>query len=101
MIQYLEFNDLVSSDKYRNRYYDAHSGRFLQEDPDPGKLNNPITFNSKYIYANNNPVMYSDPTGRFGFLAALAWTAVYTAGISAIKLLCRMGSGQIISLKIG
>lgn len=50
---------------YRARYYDASTGRFLQQDPDPGKLRNPATFLSKYAYAGNNPVMYSDPSGRF------------------------------------
>ena len=48
---------------YRARYYDANSGRFLQQDPDPGKLASPITFLSKYIYAGNNPIMFGDPSG--------------------------------------
>lgn len=77
---------------YRARYYDAHSGRFLQEDPDPGKLSNPIAFSSKYIYGNSNPVTYSDPTGRFGFIAALAWTGVYTAAISAVQASLQKGN---------
>ena len=63
MIQYLEFNDLVSSDKYRNRYYDAHSGRFLQEDPHPGLNREPSSFNSKYAYVMNDPLNFSDPEG--------------------------------------
>lgn len=48
---------------YRARYYDPSTGRFLQQDQDPGKLSNPSTFLSKYSYAVNNPVMYSDPSG--------------------------------------
>lgn len=70
---------------YRARYYDPSTGRFLQQDPDPGKLNDPITFLSKYIYANNNPIMKNDPSGKFAFLAAIAWAAVYSAGITAIQ----------------
>jgi hypothetical protein len=35
----------------------------LQQDPDPGKLNMPSTFLSKYVYGVNNPVMFSDPSG--------------------------------------
>jgi len=50
---------------YRARYYDPSTGRFLQQDPDPGKLANPSTFLSKYVYAANNPVMFNDPTGKF------------------------------------
>ena len=49
---------------YRARYYDPNTGRFLQQDPDPGKLRSPNTFLSKYIYAVNNPIMFSDPNGR-------------------------------------
>ncbi|MFP5492923.1 MAG: RHS repeat-associated core domain-containing protein, partial [Bacteriovoracia bacterium] len=56
---------------FQFRYYDSHVGRFLQEDPDSGKVNNPITFVSKYIYANNNPTSYIDPTGRASELPAL------------------------------
>lgn len=50
---------------YRARYYDPNTGRFLQQDPDPGKLSNPNTFLSKYIYAGNAPTMFGDPSGRF------------------------------------
>jgi RHS repeat-associated protein len=54
---------------YRARYYDPSTGRFLQQDPDPGKLINPSTIITKYLYGLNNPIMFSDPTGRFIFLA--------------------------------
>jgi len=57
---------------YRARYYDPSVGRFLQQDPDPGKLASPITFLSKYIYTANNPVMFSDPSGKFGWLIFFA-----------------------------
>lgn len=48
---------------YRARYYDAHSGRFLQQDRDPGKLKNPITAVNKFIYASNSPAFFTDPLG--------------------------------------
>ncbi|MFA5528557.1 MAG: RHS repeat-associated core domain-containing protein, partial [Peptostreptococcales bacterium] len=50
---------------YRARYYDAHSGRFLQEDPHPGIKISPNTVYSKYVYTTNSPVNFGDPTGRF------------------------------------
>lgn len=57
------------------RYYDASTGRFLQTDPDPGKLAQPNTFLSKYIYAANSPIMFSDPSGRW------IWLVIIAAGV--------------------
>jgi RHS repeat-associated protein len=51
------------------RYYDGSKGEFLSEDPvflgDPKQqtLTDPQSLNS-YSYANDNPVIKSDPTGR-------------------------------------
>jgi len=48
---------------YNARWYDAALGRFVQPDsvvPQPG---NPQAVN-RYSYALNNPLRYSDPTGR-------------------------------------
>ncbi|MEK6628645.1 MAG: RHS repeat-associated core domain-containing protein [Bdellovibrionota bacterium] len=58
-----EFEPELNMYYYRARYYDPNTGRFLQQDPDPGKLASPNTFLSKYIYAGNNPAMLSDPSG--------------------------------------
>jgi len=48
---------------YRARYYDPYIGRFLQVDPDPGKIEVPSTFLSKYIYGVNAPTTFRDPRG--------------------------------------
>jgi len=48
---------------YRARYYDPAIGRFLQSDPAPGRMLSPITFN-KYVYAGNNPMLFTDSTGK-------------------------------------
>jgi RHS repeat-associated protein len=66
-----EFEPELGMYYYRARYYDPSVGRFLQQDPDPGKLIDPQTIISKYNYANNNPVMNNDPTGKFWVLAAM------------------------------
>lgn len=48
---------------FRARFYDPSLGRFMQKDPDPGQLQNPITFNNKYIFGGNSPLVNRDPSG--------------------------------------
>ena len=61
------------------RNYDTITGRFLQRDSDPGKLNNPITHINKYVFAGNNPSNLEDPYGlwflqlNFGFSGGAGW----------------------------
>jgi len=53
-------NDLVY---LRARHYDPAMGRFLTRDTWGGNDNNSITMN-KWVYANANPINYTDPTGN-------------------------------------
>ncbi len=54
-----EYYDQETENIYlRNRYYDASIGRFTTEDPIKDGIN-------WYVYANNNPVNYIDPSGLF------------------------------------
>ena len=46
------------------RYYDAKIGRFISEDSYRGEQGEPITLNF-YIYVNNNPIRYIDPSGYY------------------------------------
>ena len=66
-----ELDDETGLYYYRARYYDAHSGRFMQEDPHSGDIRNPITVTNRYVYGGNNPVMNVDPNGRFFFAAII------------------------------
>ena len=50
---------------YEARYYDAALGRFISADTIVPRPGNPQDFN-RYTYANNNPILYTDPTGHFG-----------------------------------
>ena len=61
-----ELDDSTGLYFYEARYYDAVLGRFISADtlvPNPA---NPQAFN-RYTYGNNNPILYNDPTGHFGF----------------------------------
>ncbi|MBW4085753.1 RHS repeat domain-containing protein [Paenibacillus sp. S150] len=48
----------------RARYYDPGMGRFLNEDTVEGQIDNPLSLNL-YTYVENNPLIYSDPTGHY------------------------------------
>lgn len=69
----------------QQRYYDATRGQFMSQDPifagDPNRQNlgNPQSLNS-YNYAENNPIIKSDPNGQFATLPL----AMVGAGIGGI-----------------
>ena len=46
----------------RARYYDPTLGRFISADPYWGRLEEPVTQN-RYIYVQNNPLLFTDPSG--------------------------------------
>ena len=48
----------------RARYMDPSTGTFISMDSYQGSLYDPVSLH-KYLYANANPVMYTDPTGYF------------------------------------
>ncbi len=56
----------------QSRYYDPSIGRFISAD-NVGYLGagENLTSYNLYAYCNNNPVMYSDPTGNFPILLIL------------------------------
>ncbi|MBL7663506.1 MAG: hypothetical protein JNM93_00120 [Bacteriovoracaceae bacterium] len=66
-----EYDEESSLYYYRARYYSADTGRFLQVDPVAGNITTPSTFSSRYSYALNNPILFSDPSGRFAFIPLL------------------------------
>src|SRR6202012_2648010 len=54
------------------RYYDPASGRFFSVDPAGLASGNSSSFN-RYSYANNNPILYTDPDGRQSAMDAGVW----------------------------
>lgn len=57
----------------RARYYEPARGRFWTMDSFEGFNADPISLH-KYLYANANPVMNADPSGRYSNLAELSLT---------------------------
>ena len=53
----------------RARWMDPSAGRFLSQDPLDGTLEQPRTLH-RYVYAGNDPVNATDPTGEFEFSIA-------------------------------
>ncbi|MFA5584894.1 MAG: RHS repeat-associated core domain-containing protein [Bacteriovoracaceae bacterium] len=77
---------------YRARYYDPALGRFLTEDPHPGKVSSPDTFNTKYAYVANNPINSLDPSGEeiltalvVGALVGVAMNEIFDLDFSAFQ----------------
>lgn len=53
-------------------YYDPSIGRFISEDTFEGQIDNPLSLNL-YAYVNNNPILYTDPSGN---VIETAWDVV-------------------------
>ncbi|GBC61018.1 Rhs family protein [Desulfonema ishimotonii] len=58
-----QFDEAVDGYYLRARYYSPDGGRFVSSDPWQGKMSEPVTLH-KYLYANANPVMCNDPSGK-------------------------------------
>ncbi|MDX1997343.1 MAG: RHS repeat-associated core domain-containing protein [Thermoanaerobaculia bacterium] len=49
------------------RFYDPETGRFLTEDPFPGRALNPPSLH-RYLYAYSNPTVFVDPSGEIALI---------------------------------
>ncbi len=68
----------------RTRYYDPMCGRFLNVDTYSGNIYDPKTLH-KYSYTENNPVNFSDPSGKFS-LASFTITVSIIGALSAASI---------------
>ena len=59
-----QYNETTGLYYLRARYMNPGTGTFISMDSYAGSLDNPVNLH-KYLYANANPVMYTDPTGYF------------------------------------
>ena len=57
-----QFDETTGLYYLRARYMDTSTGRFISQDTYQGDINDPVSLH-KYLYANANPVTYSDPSG--------------------------------------
>ncbi|MDG0814213.1 RHS repeat-associated core domain-containing protein [Cohnella rhizosphaerae] len=63
-----EMTDNTTKLQYlRARWYDPSLGRFMNEDTYEGQIDNPLSLNL-YTYVNNNPLIYTDPSGNIAQL---------------------------------
>ena len=59
----------------RARYMNPSTGTFITQDTYAGTIFDPTSLH-KYLYANANPVMYSDPSGYFGLTDVVCANAI-------------------------
>ena len=57
-----QFDETTGLYYLRARYMDTSTGRFISQDSYAGSISDPVSLH-KYLYANSNPVTYSDPSG--------------------------------------
>jgi RHS repeat-associated protein len=67
----------------RAREYDQRLGRFMSRDPDEGSFRVPETINP-YIFANDNPQVFSDPSGKFT-LIEINISSLYQAALQSTR----------------
>jgi len=85
-----EWTDATGLQHLRARYYAPSQGRFMSRDPFPGMMGMPATLHP-YVYALNNPVLYTDPSGEFAFIpliiAAIAGGVLVGVGYYGLEQL--------------
>lgn len=96
-----------------SRYYNPVIARFISEDTYRGELNDPLSLN-RYVYVNNNPMIYYDPDGYFfkeiwegiKFVSVRAAALVHGAGELAVESVVGLGkmawtTGEFVGSSIG
>ena len=78
-----EYYDAESGLYYlRARYMNPETGTFTQEDTYQGNIYDALSLH-KYLYAQDNPVIYKDPTGNdvhIGRMRCVCWWSGYANG---------------------
>ena len=93
--------DGASGDYYlRARYYDQSNGRFVSQDPFGGYDDDPISLH-RYLYAGDDPIDRSDPSGRdpnFSLAGLSASIASIGSFIATRATIIHLGGSIILGL---
>ena len=89
-----QFDETTGLYYLRARYMDTSTGRFISHDSYAGSIDDPVSLH-KYLYANANPVMYSDPSGYF----TLEDVEIGTAGETILNVAYQMANQS--AMRIG
>ena len=95
-----QFDETTGLYYLRARYMDTSTGRFISQDTYQGTINDPISLH-KYLYANANPVTYSDPSGYMTCKLDKVMVGVVVIGIIASTLLIPNFSAVLCDLVDG
>jgi large repetitive protein len=92
-----EQSDPETSLQYlRARYYAPANGRLLSADPFEGWQEQSLS-RHRYLYGNNNPVMYSDPSGMTAISAELGATNVLMGILASMRLPGAITAGAVLA----
>ena len=67
----------------RARYYDPRTGRFMQRDPFAGVSGSSLSLN-RHLYTENNPVNWTDPSGKFPLVVAIIGIGAVVGGVTNV-----------------
>ena len=85
-----EATDITTGLQYlRARYYDPEMGRFIQQDSYLGKTSRPLSQN-RYIYVENNPLNYIDPSGHMAAKELNAISVAYNSDFITKETVARI-----------
>lgn len=85
LLNYHENYDQETKNYYlQARYYNPENGSFLALDLHPVDDDAPISQNG-YTYANNNPVMFVNPDGKFAFLWWMVKGAILGGALAYVQ----------------
>ena len=84
----------------RARYYNPALGRFMSRDPFGGRSLSPVSLH-QYLYANADPVNYTDPTGLDPTLLSLTIAQVIQNGQKVLDTINRVNTYCSAKAKLG